>query len=311
MLDRGRVGQDGRALRRSSSPATPTVKPPPFTYCRPSSIDEALDLLARHDDARVMAGGQSLMPMLNFRVVAPGHLVDLNRIPELAFIRDTGTSIAFGAMTRQRTIEFSPVIAQRLPLLAEAILQIGHRQTRNRGTIGGSLCHLDPSAEIPTVAMAMDAQLSVRSARGERVVAMADFPAGYMTPCLEPGEMLCEIRMQPWPAGHGYAFLEFARRKGDFAIVSVAAMLTLDAAGRISRAALALGGVGSAPLRMARAEAALVGAQPDAATLAAVAAGCADIEALSDPAVPAWYRQHLATVLVGRALTRAVARTRG
>ena len=286
------------------------MKPPPFDYHRPADLEEALGLLARHDDARVLAGGQSLMPMLNFRVVAPGHLVDLNRIAELAFIRESGDAIAFGAMTRQRSIEFSPIVARRLPLLAEAILQVGHRQTRNRGTIGGSLCHLDPSAELPTVAMAMDAQLVVRSTRGERLVAMADFPDGYMTSCLAPDEALCEIRMRPWPAGHGYTFLEFARRKGDFAIVSVAAMLMLDADGRISRVALALGGVGPAPLRMAQAEKALLGAQPDATTLAAVAADCGGIDALSDPAIPAWYRQHLATVLVGRALTSAVARAR-
>ncbi len=302
------MGQDVGPAQPASCRPGPIVKPPPFDYHRPASLAEALGLLAQHDDARVLAGGQSLMPMLNFRVVAPAHLIDLNRVAELAFIRESGDDIAFGAMTRQRSIEFSPLIAQRLPLLAEAILQVGHRQTRNRGTIGGSLCHLDPSAELPTVAMAMDAQLVVRSVRGERMVAMAEFPAGYMTSCLEPGEVLCEIRMRPWPAGHGYAFLEFARRKGDFAIVSVAAMLTLDAEGRVSRAALALGGVGASPLRMTRAEEALLGAQPDAKTLAAVAASCADIDALSDPAVPAWYRQHLATVLVERALASAVAR---
>jgi len=286
------------------------MKPPPFEYLRPASIDDALAYIARHEGARLLAGGQSLMPMLNFRVAAPTHLVDIYRLPELAFIRNEGEIVAFGACTRQSDIERSALVAQRLPLLAEAILQVGHRQTRNRGTIGGSLCHLDPSAELPAVAMAMDAELVARSIRGERRIPMTEFAAGYMTTALAPDEMLAEIRIRPWASGHGHAFVEFARRKGDFAIVSVAALVALDAGGRIARVAVVLGGVGSGPLRMTQIETLLTGAVPDPALFARASRICEGIDALSDPAVPAWYRQHLAVVLVGRALDTALARAR-
>ena len=284
------------------------MKPPPFSYHDPRTVDEALGLLNRLENAKVLAGGQSLMPMLNMRYVLPDHLIDLNKITALSYIRETDGVIEFGAMTRQRDIEFSDVVKSRFPIIHEAILNVGHRQTRNRGTIGGSLCHLDPSAELPVVAMAMDAQLLIRSTRGGRTIAMAQFPAGYMTSSLTADEMLCEIRLRPWPAGHGYAFLEFSRRKGDFAIVSVAALIVLDCAGRIARASLTLGGVGPTPLRMPGVEASLAGACADAACIERAAAQCARIDALSDPAVPAWYRQHLAAVLAQRALTKAVER---
>lgn len=286
------------------------MKPAPFIYHRPSSLDEALSLLAAHGNARPLAGGQSLMPMMNFRLLAPDHLIDLNRIPQLATIRAQDNAIAFGAMVRQRDVEFSALVAERIPLLAEAVREVGHRQTRNRGTFGGSLCHLDPSAELPTVAMAMDAELVVRSVRGERIVPMAQFAAGYLTTSLAPDELLCEIRFAPWPAGHGCAFIEFSRRKGDFAIVSVAALIALDGAGKVARAAVALGGVQAAPLRLSEIEASLVGAPLTGEAIKQGAAGCAGLTALSDPSVPSWYRQHLATVLVERALAMALERAR-
>jgi carbon-monoxide dehydrogenase medium subunit len=287
------------------------VKPAPFEYHRPTALADALALLAAHPDARVLAGGQSLMPMLALRLATPAHLIDLNRIAELDFVRDEGDAIVFGAMTRQRTIEFSPLVAQKLPLLAEAIRWVGHRQTRNRGTIGGSVCHLDPSAEMPTIAMALDATLEVRSTRGTRSIAMADFPAGYMTPALEPDEVLVSLRFPVWPGRVGTAFVEFARRHGDFAVVSVATQLAIDAGGTVTRASITLGGVAMAPTRVGAAEAALVGHAPGDAQIAAAAAACAAIDANSDIHAPAWYRQRLARTLTGRALRAALARAKG
>jgi carbon-monoxide dehydrogenase medium subunit len=284
------------------------MKPAAFTYHSPVSVGEALQLLAEKPNARLLAGGQSLVPMLNFRLASPEHLIDLNRIGDLAGIAEQEGAIVFGAMTRQRDIEFSALVARQLPLMAEAILHVGHRQTRNRGTIGGSLCHLDPSAELPTVCAAMDAMLEIRSAQGARTLRMADFALGTMTTALAAGDMLTAIRLQPWPRGHGYAFVEFARRHGDFAVAAAAALLQLDASGRIERASLALGGVAPAPLRVASAERRLVGAIPGRETFAAAGAECATVKALEDPTYPAWYRQHLAKTLSERALALALTR---
>jgi carbon-monoxide dehydrogenase medium subunit len=283
------------------------MKPPPFTYHAPRTLDEALRL-ASQPNARVLAGGQSLMPMLNMRVVAPDHVVDLGKIPGLAGIREEGGTIAIGAMTRQRDIEFSPLVREKLPLLGEAIDWVGHRQTRNRGTIGGSLCHLDPSAEQPTVAMAMDATLTIAGPGGKREVAMRDFAVDLMTTALEENEILTELRITPWAPGHGWAFVEFARRHGDFAIVAVAVLFELDNTGRAKRVSLTLGGVNKVPLRMAAVEARLTGSRLEAADLAAVAKLCGEIDALDDPHVPAWYRQRLAATLSTRALSLALTR---
>lgn len=259
---------------------------------------------------RLLAGGQSLMPMLNFRLLAPEHVIDLNRVEGLSGIREVGGAIVFGAMTRQREIEFSPLVRERLPLLAEAIQWVGHRQTRNRGTLGGSLCHLDPSAEQPTVAIAMDATLSIAGPHGERQLPMREFAVDLMSSALGDGEILTEVRFEPWADGHGWAFLEFARRHGDFAIVSVAILLDTDAQSTITRASITLGGVASTPVRVADAEAALLGAPMDAARIEAAAACCGAVEALGDPQVPAWYRQRLARTLTARAIPIAVARLR-
>lgn len=283
------------------------MKAPPFSHVAPRSLDEALRVLHEADNARVLAGGQSLVAMLNMRFAMPDLLVDIGRIPELAHITEVGPSIEIGTMTRQREVEFSPLVAERLPLLKEAILHVGHRQTRNRGTVGGSLCQLDPSAEIPTVAMAFDATVLAASVRGRREIRMADFPAGYMTPALEPDEMLLGLRLAPWAPHHGWAFEEYARRHGDFAIASAAVMLELRL-GVVERVSLTLGGVGPAPVRVAAAEAALLGTRAQAADLDAAAAHCAAVEASSDSYVPAWYRQHLARVLARRALEKALAR---
>ncbi|GAA4344273.1 xanthine dehydrogenase family protein subunit M [Pigmentiphaga soli] len=284
------------------------MKPAPFTYHRARSVDEALALLAGAGDARILAGGQSLVPMLNLRLAMPEHLIDISRIAELDHVEERGGRIAIGAATRQRTIEFSPLVAARLPLLAAAILHVGHRQTRNRGTLGGSLCHLDPSAELALMACVHDAQLVARSPRGERVLTMAAFALGTMTTALEPDEMLTEVRFSPWPAGHGFGFHEFARRHGDWAMASAAALVTLDGAGRIERAALALGGVADTPLRHATAEAMLIGQAPGDALLRRAAVLPQDVVVLDDDATPAWYRRQLAETMARRALADAVGR---
>jgi len=285
------------------------MKAPPFRYHAPRTLDEALSLLASLPGPRLLAGGQSLMPMLNFRLLAPEHVVDLNRVEGLSGIHEAGGEIVFGAMTRQREIEFSPLVEARLPLLAEAIQWVGHRQTRNRGTLGGSLCHLDPSAEQPTVAIAMDATLAIVGPAGRRELPMRDFALDLMTPALDEGEILAEVRIRPWAPGHGWAFLEFARRHGDYAIVAVAVLLELDASARASRVSITLGGVAATPVRVPEAEARLLGSTIDAEAIADAAACCGAVDALGDPQVPAWYRQRLARTLAGRAIPAALART--
>lgn len=287
------------------------MKPPAFAYYSPRTISEALDLLASKENARILAGGQSLMPMLNLRLASPDHLIDLSRIPELRFIRENGDSIEIGAMTLQREVEFSSLVAARLPLLAEAIRCVGHRQTRNRGTVGGSLCHLDPSAELPTVAMAFDATLLVNGRSGARELPMRSFPAGLMTPSIESDELLAKVIVKPWPSGHGWAFLEFSRRHGDFAVTSVAVLLSADASGRIERASVTLGGMAYAPVRVTTAEQALLGSTGGSDAIEKAAEACSKTDALDDPHAPAWYRKRLARTLAARAIARAVTRIHG
>ena len=284
------------------------MKPPPFTYHDPRSIDDAVALLAEKDNAKLLAGGQSLMPMLNMRFVLPDDVIDLNLIADLSYIREDGDALVFGGMTRQRDIEFSDLVARRCPLMKEAILNVGHRQTRNRGTYGGSLSHLDPSAELPSVSMAQDATITVRKKGGRRDIAMTDFPMGYMTPSFDLDEMVTDIRVPLWPEGHGYAFVEFARRHGDFAIASSAVLLDVGAGGKIARASVTVGGVGPAPLRVAAVEEGLVGETGSAELFTEIAEKCREIDAMEDVYAPAWYRQHLAAVLTRRALGKAFSR---
>jgi carbon-monoxide dehydrogenase medium subunit len=286
------------------------MKPPPFGYHDPVTLGEALDLLARLDNAKLLAGGQSLMPMLNFRLAAPDHIVDLNNVGGLAGIAFAGDHLTIGAMTRQREMEFDAGIAARLPLLAEALRNIGHRQTRNRGTLGGSLCHLDPAAELPCVAAACDAVLTIAGGEGRRAVAFADFPLSYMTPAIGEDEILVQVRYPLWPVEHGAAFVEFARRHGDFAVVAAAALLLVDAERRIVRASLTLAGLGPAPLRMGAVERLLVGERASSELFHAAGEMCRAIEANGDVHAPAAYRQQLAAVLSRRALELAHGRAR-
>src|ERR1700754_4277525 len=209
------------------------MKPPPFSYHDPQTVDEAVALLGRLDNAKVLAGGQSLMPMLNFRFVQPDHIVDINRVEGLSYIRENGGVLEIGAMTRQRDIEYSDLVRTRWPIMYEALLQVGHRQTRNRGTIGGSLCHLDPAAELVSLATGYDATVIVAGPKGQRELPFAQFPVAYMTPAIEPNELVIGVRFPFWPAKNGYSFIEFSRRHGDFAITSAAALIEADRAGKL------------------------------------------------------------------------------
>jgi aerobic carbon-monoxide dehydrogenase medium subunit len=281
------------------------MKPPPFSYHDPRTVEEAVGLLNRLENAKLLAGGQSLMPMLNMRYVLPDHVIDLNKIESLSFLRETDGVLEVGAMARQRDIEFSEAVKARFPLIHEAILNVGHRQTRNRGTVGGSLCHLDPSAELVTMAAAHDATVSVVGPNGKRDIPFTDFPVAFMTTALELNELLTTVRFARWPAGHGYGFVEFARRHGDFAIASAAALLEEDASGRIKRASLTLGGVGVLPVRMRAVEKALVGQTASEDLFRELCEECRKVDAIEDVHAPASYRQHLAAVLSRRALVAA------
>jgi carbon-monoxide dehydrogenase medium subunit len=284
------------------------LKPAPFTYHDPRSLSDATGLLASLENARMLAGGQSLLPMMNFRYAMPDHLIDLNKIGDLAYLRCEGDTLRIGAMTRQRDLEFSPDVAQRCPLLHEALAHVGHRQTRNRGTIGGSLCHLDPAAELVNVAALLGATLRAASKRGARDIPFAAFAAGYMTTSLEADELLTGVTL-PLPAGkRGHAFIEFARRHGDFAIVACSALIGLGRDGTIADAAIALSGLAPAPVRPAAIETALRGEKPDAAAFKAAAAEAGGLAAAGDAYVTADYRRHLARVLMYRALEQAAAR---
>jgi aerobic carbon-monoxide dehydrogenase medium subunit len=284
------------------------MKPPPFSYHDPRTTADAVALLATLENAKLLAGGQSLMPMLNMRFVLPDHVIDLNKIEELSHIRERDGAVEIGAMTRQRDIEFSELVRARCPLMHEAIRQVGHRQTRNRGTLGGSLCHLDPSAELVAVAAALDAKVAVVGRNGARSIEFAAFPAGFMMPAIELDELVTGAVFPCWPTGHGYAFVEFARRHGDFAIVSAAALLTEDRNGKVTRASVTLGGIAVAPVRASDVEQALIGEVIEENRLRDICESLRQLEAIEDIHAPASYRQQLATVLARRALLKAHAR---
>jgi len=287
------------------------VKPPRFDYHAPTTIDQAVELLARYGgDAKVLAGGQSLMPMLNFRLSRPAALVDVNRIPALAYVREENGTLAFGAMTRQRTIEFSPLVAQRLPLLRDATRWVGHLPIRSRGTIGGSIAHADPSAEYPAVLTALDGEVIVQGPKGQRTLRPGALFETYLTTSLAPDELLIEVRLPTPPTGAGYAFEEFARRHGDFAIVGIAALVVRDGA-RCTTARLASAGAGPVPLRLRAAEEILErDGMGDPAVEAAAARAAELVAPDSDIHASAEYRRHLTRVLTARAIRKSVERSR-
>ena len=288
------------------------MKPAPFDYYRPESLDAALDLLAKHGpDAKPLAGGQSLVPAMNFRLARPAVLIDLNRIESLAGIDETAEGgLRIGAMTRQRAVERSPAVARRAPLLAEAMPWIAHPQIRNRGTIGGSLAHADPAAELPAVMLALDARLTVRSRRGSRTIAAGEFFTGILTTLMAADELLIAVEIPPRPPAAGAAFIEVARRHGDYAMAGVAAELAMDTRGACRWCRIALLSVGDTPVLAETAMRAVTGNGPDAKTIEA--AGRAAASALDPPAdlhASSAYRRHLADVLVARALRLAATRS--
>jgi CO/xanthine dehydrogenase FAD-binding subunit len=288
------------------------VKPPFFDYHRPDSLDEALALLAElGGDAKPLAGGQSLVPAMNFRLARPAVLVDMNRIATLDFITETPDGgLRIGAMTRQRAVERSAEVASRAPLLHEAMPWVAHPQIRNRGTVGGSLAHADPAAELPAVMAALDARFLLQSRTGSRTVPAPAFFTGLLTTDVRAGELLTEVQVPPAPAGSGTAFMELARRHGDFALVGVAVQMSLDQGGTCTSARIALLSVGDGPVPAAGAMASLMGHVPSASRIeeAARMAAEMDIDPPADMHASAGYRRHLARVLVRRALTLAVAR---
>ncbi len=287
------------------------MKPAPFDYYDPRSLDEALGLLRRHGrDARVLAGGQSLVPRLNLRILTPAVVVDLNRVPELAYVRQTNGLVSFGAMTRQRAIQFSDLVSAKLPLLGEAIRLIGHLPTRTRGTIGGSLAFADPAAELPALVTALDGDLVVRGPTGERTLKPAEFFVGSFATALAPEELLVEIRLPAAPPASGAAFEELALRENHFALVGVAAQLTVDRDGRCTMARVGVSGCPT-PTRLRPVEKLLEGQDLGQGVIAAAAERAADlVEPIDDLHATSGYRRRLTRVLVARALARAAAKAR-
>ena len=287
------------------------MKPAPFEYFAPTSVEETCALLARYgDDAKILAGGQSLVPLLALRLAQPAGLIDINPVHELDYIQANEGGLSIGARTRHRTLERSPVIREQLPLLSAAVEWIGHPQIRNRGTIGGSLVHADPAAELPALALALDATFTVVDSSGsKRRLKSDEFFVSFLTTALGTGELLSEVSFPTLPVGTGWSFMEVARRHGDFALVGGVATVTLDDARTCSDARIALFGVGETAVRSRSAEQALIGQKPDEQVIAAAAAEVVkDIHPLSDVHATAAYRHYVARNLVAQALAEAVLR---
>lgn len=289
------------------------MKPALLDYEAPTSLVDAVSLLNDPDrEAVVMAGGQSLVPMLNLRLAHPDLVVDLRRIEGLDYIRMDGDRLAVGAMTTKRAVERSPLVRAHQPLLHAATLHVGHPQIRNRGTVGGSMAHADPAAEYPAVALVSGTEMKVMGPDGERSIAAEDFFLGYLATALEPGEVLTEVSF-PVIGDDGWAFCELSRRHGDFAMVGAAVLLSLDGDSTCSDVRIVVFGAGSTPVRMPDAEAVVAGSRLDEATLDAATQAVRDAidEPMSDIHASAEYRRHLAGVLTSRALDEAVARATG
>jgi CO/xanthine dehydrogenase FAD-binding subunit len=289
------------------------VKPAPFAYHAPTSVEEAVALLSSlGDEAKLLAGGQSLGPMLNLRLATPAALIDINRIEGLDYLTvDEEGALQLGPLTRHRTLEHSEVIRQRWPLLHEAMPYIGHVAIRNRGTVGGSLAHADPAGELPAVVVALEGQLLVEGPGRQRLVDAEKFFASFFTTCLGPQEMLRAVRIPPQPLGTGQCWMEFAARPGDYALVGVAATVRLDTEGRYAAARLVCSGAAEVPL-VAAAAVRLLGEHPSdelhrsvGEAVSAVARPMSDVIASAD------FRRHLLGVLTSRALKVSVARAKG
>jgi len=289
------------------------MKPAPFMYAAPSTLAEAIALLVTHGDkAKLLAGGQSLVPMMNFRLARPEYVIDLNRVAGLDAITEQDDTLVVGTMTRQRSLECSNLVRQRYPLLLEAVQYIGHTAIRNRGTVGGSIAHADPAAELPAVLLAYGGSVKVQGPQGTREIPAAELFLTYFTTTLAADEILTEVRFPRWPEGSGWCFLEESRRHGDFAMVGVAALIALDAERRCTHTAVALTGVGGMPHTVTEATRMLVGHVPDEARIAEVARiAAAGVAPESDIHASAAFRRHLSGVLTRRALHQAVERARG
>lgn len=290
------------------------MKPAPFEYADPRNLSDVVSLLDQHEgEAKVLSGGQSLMPLLNMRLARPELLIDLAKVPDLDYIREVDGRLAIGAMTRQRSVELSPLVRERHPVVHAATMNIAHPQNRNQGTVGGSLAHADPAAEYPALALALDAEFRAYGPGGERVIPASDFFVTYLTTSLESNEVLTEVRLSPLADRTGWSFIELARRHGDFALAGVVATVELDGAGNCADSRIVLFGVGSTPIRAHAAEAALRGGKPGEGLFADVAKKASEDleEPLSDVHASSEYRRDLARVLIRRALVEASARAAG
>jgi len=283
------------------------VKPPPFEYHDPRSVEETIALLAEHgEEAKVLAGGQSLVPLLNFRLARPERLVDINGVGGLDAIAVADGELRLGALVRHSALERSPDVAAAVPLLRDAVRLVGHVQIRNRGTVGGSIVHADPAAELPVALTALDARFRVRSVRGEREIRAADLFVTHLTTSLEPDELLTEIVAPLPPRGTRSAFVEFARRHGDFALGGAAVLLTVNGDGRVDRASIALLAAAPTPIRVPQAEQALAGRPLDEeAAREAAALAVTGIEPTGDIHGSSEYRRGLIEALVRRAIVAA------
>jgi carbon-monoxide dehydrogenase medium subunit len=290
------------------------MKPAPFRYVAARTVEQALQMKAEYgDEARFLAGGQSLVPTMNFRLTQPAILIDLNLLAELAGITNgAGEGVSIGALTRYRSLERDPATAHNLPLMHEALPHIAHPQIRNRGTIGGNLAHADPASEMPAIVLALGGRLRAKSAKGERWIDAADFFVGALTTALESDEMLVEVELPKAPPHSGACFMEVSRRRGDFAIVGVACTLRLDEQGRCAEARIGLCNAGDGPVLAAEASESLAGRAVGAAEIAEAAELVQhDIDPGGSIHASKEFQRHLAGVLTRRALTKASERARG
>ena len=284
------------------------MKPATFEYHDPTTLDAALDLMSQFgDQARLLAGGQSLVPLMNFRLLRPAHLIDLNTVSKLNYLKTENAVLRIGAMTRQRDLERSDDVGEHWPLLRDATAFIGHIQIRNRGTVGGSLAHAFPSAELPMAMVTLDASFVLEAKNNQRMVGAEDFFLSYMTTALEPGELLAEIRVPPLPTNTGWSYQEVSRRHGDFALAGTAAVLALDANGHIHHVRLTL--TGTTPIRATRAEKLLLGQKLSESLFREAARRAIEgIEQDSDIHASAEYRRNACEALARRALTQSAVR---
>lgn len=287
------------------------MKPAPFEYHAPDSIQQALDLMSRFaGEAKILAGGQSLVPAMNFRIVQPSALIDLNRVSGLGYVREEDSVLRIGAMTRERELEFNPLISSWAPLLAEAAPHIAHPQIRNRGTIGGSIVNADPAAELPVLMLALSARLKAKNVSGERWIEAQDFFLGMFTTALEPDEILVEIELPARPPRTGWSFLEVAPRAGDYALMGVAALVTLDQNGKCERAKLVYLNAGEGPVEAKEAEKLLIGESLSDGLIESSASKASETELnpFGNIHTSPEFQRHLANVLTRKALKQAAQR---